>query len=142
MPEAEDLVQEACLTIVEKFRQTDPESNLERWVYSVLRNKIGNYLQRRQTVRQADPDLREHLTPAPDIDPAAGLHEKARLLRCFRKLVRQNPLYARAVNLIFQGYTTGEVCRRLHIASGYLYVALQRGRNALADCMKKEGDTL
>ena len=133
--DAEDLVNDACITVLEKYRELPPETQFEPWAYRVLRNKIGSHL-RNQSVRkktvEATGRIEEYgnsaVTP---MDPA----ERVALIRCLRKLSRVYPRYARAVNLVNLGYSTDEICQRLKLKRNNLYVLLFRCRNWLHSCL-------
>jgi len=136
--DAEDIAQEACLTVLEKYRTADFHGNFTPWALKILRNKIGNHLQSKsvQVDREAnrwDKRLSSGNTTRPaDVDLIRAV------VGCLRKLIVAFPRYARALNLAHQGYGTDEICRRLGIKSNNLYVILNRGRSFLKDCLGKE----
>ena len=45
--DAEDIAQEACVTILEKYKSQSFTAGFEAWAYGVLRMKIGNFLQKK-----------------------------------------------------------------------------------------------
>ena len=131
----EDIAQEACITVLEKFKTESPEDMFEAWAYKVLRNKIGNYLQS-SSLRQKKMVNTEHIDylekPAmTDLDPLF----KRRLMDCLRKLIKSNRRYARVLNFAHQGYDTAEICQRMAMKSNHFYVTLNRGRKMLSDCL-------
>jgi RNA polymerase sigma factor (sigma-70 family) len=137
--EARDISQDACMTILEKFRAEKMPENFEAWSYGVLRMKIGNFLQKRE-VRQKVMVDEIHIGGAAeqaDVPPNPEL--KRKLLDCLRKIVRAYPRYARAMNLVHQGYKTNEICDRMGLNAGNLYVILNRGRSMLSRCLNKGG---
>lgn len=134
MSYAEDVAQEACTTVFEKYRSSPDDREFQAWAYEILRNKIGNYLQKAAVRARAGADLpsaaaSESLTTDPDL--------RARLVACLRRIVRRHRRYARVLNLVHQGYDTGEICRRLDIRAGNLYVMLNRARGLLRDCLER-----
>ena len=133
--DADDIAQDACLTVLEKYREADPEGRFEAWVYGVLKRKIGNYYQHRE-VRRRIIVKEDELHQVKDY-PSNTSHPESRrqLYSCLKKLIRQFPRYARALNLIHQGYKTEEICQRLDIKPGNLYVILNRGRYILNECL-------
>jgi RNA polymerase sigma-70 factor, ECF subfamily len=133
--DAEDLAQEACLTVAQKYRSLASDVGFEPWAYSVLRNKIGNLLQQRERDRRYFGE-----TPG-DIDGAMDTTDavpdlKRQLLICLRRIGRVLPQYVRVLNLMYQGYGTEEICERLQVKPNHLYVLLHRARKALKDCME------
>ncbi len=137
--EARDAAQDACLTVFQKYLTEAPAERFEAWAYEVLRRKIGNCYQK-QNVRER---VMGDGTRIDDVADTSGMalpsHVRRALLECMRKLVRTFPRYARTLNLVYQGYDTEEVCRRLRIRQGYVYVLLNRGRDMLSDCIDKGG---
>jgi len=62
------------------------------------------------------------------------------LLRCLKDVLKVKRQYARALNLKYQGYSTEEICGRLGVKRGDLYVILNRGRAVLRECLDKRMD--
>lgn len=135
--EAEDVAQEACLTILEKCRSGGSVRYSDAWAYTILRNKIGNCLQTRETRRKTmlEEAIAGDLDTLPQPTEIPGLRSK--LVGCLRKIMKMNPRYARVLSLTYQGYKTDEICRRLSIKPGHLYVILNRSRKMLNDCIEK-----
>jgi RNA polymerase sigma factor (sigma-70 family) len=131
--EAQDIAQKACITVFQKYKTETFRRSFAAWAYGVLRNKIGNYLQK----NDKDPlvvrmDLGGDCPGAP-----ASQETRRKLIHCFRLLLRRNRQYARVLNLVHQGYKTTEICERLKITSNNLYVTLSRARHLLRKCMEK-----
>ena len=135
--DAQDIAQDACLTILEKYRTEAPADRFEAWAHGILRNKIGNFYQHR-TVRRAWHAGVDEYDASQIAGPAVRQDRSRKLMNCLKKLVRDNQRYARALNLVCQGYRTDEICQRLHIQPGHLYVILNRGRRMLTDCLEKD----
>jgi RNA polymerase sigma factor (sigma-70 family) len=133
---AEDLAQDACLTVLEKYKDVGDFDNFSGWAYGILKNKIANYLRHegrwsRLVSGGQSPEIpNANAAPSPDSD----LHNQ--LLSCLRKLIDKNLLYARVLNFVYQGYATDKICKVLHIKRGHFYVLLNRARNVLADCLR------
>jgi len=135
--DAEDIAQDACITVLEKYHTEMPPAGFEAWAYGVLRKKIGNYLQSREVRRRVNVSGRE-VADSPDLsDRAVDPALKMRLIRCLRDLVGSFPRYARVLNLTHLGYKTTEICTRMQIKPNNLYVMLNRGRHMLKDCVEK-----
>ena len=47
--EAEDLVQETCLRAIRAMERLRPDSNVKRWLFTILRNIWSNQLRQRRT---------------------------------------------------------------------------------------------
>jgi RNA polymerase sigma factor (sigma-70 family) len=135
--DAEDIAQETCLTVLQKYQQETFTKSFEQWAYGVLKMKIGNYLQGELTKqKKTGPyDDRQPSFHPDKLSPNYDL--PIRLLRCLRQIILRNPLYARVLNFVYQGYSTEEICRRLDINSNYLYVALNRARKMMRSCLEK-----
>ncbi len=134
--EAEDIAQEACMTVLQKYKSETFTKGFEAWAYGVLKMKIGNYMQgllvkQKSLAPEAEADQAEKISsPGPDHDL------KRKLIDCLKRLVKFNRLYARALNFIYQGYNTDEISRRLRIKPNNFYVILSRGRRHLRTCLE------
>lgn len=135
--DARDVAQDACLTILEKYRTEAPAGRFEAWAHGILYNKIGNFYQRREVRRSWHAGVVSG-DAAQLSDPPPQQELRRKLLGCIRKLVVGNRRYARALNLMFLGYKTNEICVKLNIQPGHLYVILNRGRRLLINCLDKE----
>jgi RNA polymerase sigma factor (sigma-70 family) len=137
--EAEDVAQEACLTVLKKYQTDAPPEGFMAWAYNVLRNKIGNYYQHQTAHRKimTDASAAEKGTVVSTSD--SDIEERLRLFACLKTFIRAYPRFARVLNLVYQGYTTSEICRRLGITANNLYVILTRSRKILSDCLEERG---
>jgi len=133
--DARDVTQEACVTVQQKYRTVDFEAGFFEWAFGVLRMKIGNYYQARRARKQTmviDTDV------TGDCPPNQGCVDlKLRLLACLRKVLAKRPEYARALNLIHQGYKAAEICDRLRVEPDHFYVILFRSRSLMRLCLEK-----
>ena len=134
--DAEDIAQEACITVLEKYKTQSFTTGFESWAYGVLRMKIGNHLQKKKNRRIS------HYSDAVDAgktgysssNPDEDLH--LRISDCARKIITTYPRYARVLNLIYQGFKVEEICERLETAPNNLYVILNRGRSIMKQCLE------
>lgn len=134
---AEDVAQEACVTVLRKYREETFRVSFEAWAWGVVNMHIKNHLHRMSVRRERNVEERVRDREAASVvDPE--VHR--RLLDCLRKVSRVNRRYARILNLIHQGYSTDEICRRLEMNRNSLYVTLHRARNLLRRCLDS-GDT-
>ena len=137
--ECEDLAQEACMTILEKYKNEEFTVSFTAWAYGVLKMKIGNYLQSgkrkhdKETQTTSDIEL-----GAPAQNPAL----KRALIDCLKKISRSYIQYARALNMSYQGYDTETACSKLGMNPNHYYVTLNRGRSLLKSCIGEGGISL
>lgn len=136
--DAEDIVQDACVTIIEKYKTQQYSSGFEAWAYGVLKMKIGNYLQKLKTVRKNIVDRQAMDSQAAAVSSHEGIELKRMLIRCLKKIYNTHPHYARVLNLAHQGYSTDEICGMLQIKPNYMYVILNRGRKMLKKCLEND----
>lgn len=125
--DAQDIAQEACITVSKKYKTEQFTKNFSSWSYGVLKNKIRNYL------GEPKPPVIIDMPSTHPID--YDLRKK--LLVCFRQVMKRNIYYARALNLSYQGYKACEIAQKLKIKINNLYVILNRGRTMLDLCLKK-----
>ncbi|MFH1891546.1 MAG: RNA polymerase sigma factor [Candidatus Zixiibacteriota bacterium] len=132
---AEDVVQQACETVVMKYKNEEYRSGFEAWAYCVLRMKIGNYLQSKRVRQERTcPDLNSERVPdQPVLEMNPDL--ELSLIDCLRKILRSIPRYARVLSLSYQGYESEEICSRMHITRNSLYSLLSRSRATLNKCL-------
>ncbi len=130
----EDIAQEACLTVLEKYHSLAASVEFEAWAYKVLRNKIGNYYQKLTSEANyivVDDKTVEYAHPK-DANPRL----RVRILDCLKNVYKVNPRYHRILQLVSEGYKTDEICRELNVNPNNLYVLLNRSRKLLKDCLK------
>lgn len=134
---ADEVAQQACVTILEKYRSEEFTVSFQAWAYGVLKMTVRQFLRDRgrQSAKEAhippDIDLPESSVPNPML--------RRYLLECVRKLATKFRKYARIVNLHYQGYDTGEICQRLGVNREQYYVYVGRGRSMLRDCLIERG---
>ena len=114
--DADDVAQEASLTVFQKYKSEEFTTSFEAWAYGVLRMKIGNYLQSARSRRR-------HIAAAVEVEESTACAERPsnpllrrELLDCVRELIVGFPRYERVLNLIHQGFKTDEVSRNLRIS--------------------------
>lgn len=132
--DAEEVVQDALMVVLAKYRDVTFESSFSGWAYQILNNKIMDYVKRKQTRRRLDE---QQAAGRSESNPSSDPELRKRLIDCFRKLHGHNVRYARILNFSYQGYSTEEICQRLRIKDSNLYVLLMRARKALMACLGK-----
>ncbi len=136
---AEDVVQQTCLTVLEKYKTEEFPAGFEAWVNGVLRMKIGNYLQSKKVSQERfdhGPTV-EGISRFGSVQPNPDLETK--LTDCMRKIVKAFPRYARVLSLSYQGYGASEICDRLQVTRNNLYSILSRSRSILNKCLEIGG---
>jgi RNA polymerase sigma factor (sigma-70 family) len=131
--DAEDIVQNALVTVSTEYRDLEITSSFAAWAHKVLENKFLAYLKtkRRQQGRGVDLDSTD-FEPA-DWTPDPSL--KRRLLDCLKKVGQGSRRYARILNLHHLGFSRDEVCERLSMSRDQTYVVMSRARSRLKDCL-------
>lgn len=130
-----DVVQNTMMVIAREYKVTDITTSFSAWAYKVLNNRILGYIK----ARRSQSGKTESLSEGPsepsmtDTDPTL----ESRLIDCIKKVAGANRRYARVLNLYYQGFTTREVCDRLHMTPNHSYVALSRARSMLELCLEK-----
>jgi len=133
----EDLAQEACVTVLEKYKTEEFTVNFTAWAYGVLKMKIGNWLQAKQRMSGKITSYDEAYAIADNSEISADLRRY--LIKCIKKIAGLFSRYARVMVLSYQGYNTDEICERVKISPNNYYVTLNRGRSLLKDCLVKKG---
>ncbi|MCA0994322.1 sigma-70 family RNA polymerase sigma factor [Alloyangia pacifica] len=128
---AEDVVQEALLSIHLKRGSWDPSRPLMPWVRVIVKHKAIDVL--RKTPKAPHEPVEDHPgLDAPAVDPLAGLHLEQALARLPARdaaLVREH-----AVN----GVDAETLSKDFDLSPGALRVALHRALRRLADAARKE----
>ena len=135
--DSEDLAQEACLTVLEKYKTEKIRVGFTPWAYGVLKMKIGNHLQRSKRRRGKEAAFDESLH-SKNQEPGTP-NFRRHLVECITEVSRSFPRYARILNLSHLGFRTTEVCDRLNITANHYYVSLNRGRAILKECLRQKG---
>jgi RNA polymerase sigma-70 factor (ECF subfamily) len=133
--DAEEVVQEALMTISKEYRNIEFECSFAAWVYKVLDNRILHYIELKKRrigsmgriVEDKKNPTVGSLTPDPEL--------KRRLLVCLQKIATANIRYARILNFHYQGYGTDEICGKIDITKANFYSILSRARSLLEFCL-------
>ena len=134
--DAEEVVQEALVTVYAEFKTTDFTVSFSAWAIKVLDNRILAYIQRKKREgRKIDYRIGEGQIAEVD-SHGSNPDLKRRLLDCLRKLCRRNMRYARILNLHYLGYETGEICEKTSVRPETLYSALSKARSMLERCLE------
>lgn len=134
---ASEIAQQACVTVLEKYRTETFKIGFQAWAYGILKMTLLSYHRdkSREKERQQpfcdDFKLPQSKTPHPML--------RHHLMDCIGQLVKSYSKYARILNLHYQGYSTDEICQRLKLKPEQYYVYVTRGRSLLRDCLIQKG---
>ena len=135
--DGEDIVQQALITILDKYKTTEIRSNFAAWAHKVLTNKMLDYFKLKQIrARKMDEFVGQQESP---VVPPANPDLRARIKGCFAAINQSHKQHARILNLHFQGYSTEEICSTLKITRNNFYVSLSRARSMLERCLNQKG---
>jgi len=132
--DAEDIVQEALVTVCREYKSLEVTSSFSAWAYKVLDNRLLAYIQARRNQDHRMADSADTLETIPE--PAADIDLRRRLLGCLKRICESNRRYGRALTLHAHGYGTDEICRRIDIKESTFYSLLHRGRTMLQHCLE------
>ncbi len=130
--DAQDAAQQACMTVAQKYRDMPSEEGFFAWAHQILRNKIGNILQRKR-VEGRNLAVHEDVERRASSNPVDTDLIRSSLLKALREVGRRDRRYLRILNLVHLGYTADEIAKRLGVNRNHLYVLLHRGRTLLAE---------
>ena len=141
--DAEEIVQDALATVLEKSAGQEFEKSFLQWAFGVLRNKIGNYYQKRDRRAAHEGELgedelrvRSDNTPDP-LDRCAESELKVKIRRAWAGLGEQ---CRRLLWLLYQGYSREEIFQsfpQYHFK--VVNTKIFRCRNYLKRLLRKEG---
>lgn len=135
--EAKEIAQSACVTILEKYKTETYTVGFQAWAYGVLKLTMLKSYQNRSRQRDKEIRLPEGFQVTISDEPHPML--RAQLLECIKSLSKSFQKYARIIILHYQGYTTGEICRKLGLNPKQYYVYVGRGRSLMRECLLKGG---
>ena len=133
----DDIVQDALVTVSEKFRGIQIERSFAAWANQVLDYVIKNHWRKRKMkektfhITEDIGALGQTWSPNPSMERALSF--------CLKELARTNRRFARTLSLNYQGFGTDEICDRLGINSANLYVIVSRARSLLKACLERKG---
>jgi RNA polymerase sigma factor (sigma-70 family) len=141
--DAEEIVQEALATVLEKSSAQSFEKSFLQWAFGVLRNKIGNYYQKRdrRVTHEGELDegtMRTQADTLPDpLDRCAESELKGKIRKAWQGLGVQ---CRRLLWLLYQGYSREDIFQafpQYHFK--VINTKIFRCRNYLKRLLRKEG---
>jgi RNA polymerase sigma-70 factor (ECF subfamily) len=129
--QAEDLVQETVLRAICKQEQFMPGTNLQAWLFVILRNLFCSACRRiKREVEDADGSYAATLISTPDHDDRIMLKDLAAALAKLPQGQREAMILVGA-----EGMTYAEAAQALGCAVGTIQSRVNRARNRLAELM-------
>jgi RNA polymerase sigma-70 factor (ECF subfamily) len=138
---AEDIFQDVCVTICEKFDTFQKGTQFKAWAMQITRNKILTYYRKKGAARrtvQLTENLAEVLA-GEDVwfeSERPFSRELAALRRCLEKVRGKNRV------MLLKRFGEGVSCKAIAGLLGWsvnsVYVALSRVRNSLGKCIEAE----
>lgn len=141
--DAEDIVQDAFLTMTEKCGEIELRKGLLIWGMGILRKKVGNYYRKARRHASLDGDaLTRVIIERAQVKPMAeSTIHRAELRELVDSILENFPLPERAVlSLMFDGLSTIEIADRLY-PERYQNIVnrLHRGRKRLCKELRRYG---
>lgn len=127
--DADDLVQDAFLRVLQKIESVDPDRPFGPWFFRVLVN-TGLDTHRRRRIRRTEEEATDVASADPD---PAQLTEQSEIRRRFEEALDDLPPRQRAIVWSFEvdGMSTKEIARSLGVAEVTVRWHLHQGRRAL-----------
>ncbi|WP_407527126.1 sigma-70 family RNA polymerase sigma factor [Methylobacterium oryzisoli] len=136
--QADDLVQETLLRAWQKQDRFEPGTNLNAWLFTILRNQFYTTMRKRKReVEDVDGAAAQRLVALPDQEDGIELRD------VWDRLGRLPPLQREALLLIAtQGLTYEAAARLMGCQVGTVKSRVNRARAALAAALEIEGGRL
>jgi RNA polymerase sigma factor (sigma-70 family) len=141
--DAEDIVQDAFVTMTEKCGEIELRKGLLVWGMGILRKKVGNYYRKTRRYSSLDRDVftRDIIERAQIKPTAESTIHQAELRQLVDSILQNFPLPERMVLLLmFDGFSTIEIANLLY-PERYQNIVnrLHRGRKRLYKELRKHG---
>ncbi len=132
--DADDLVQEAFLRVLDRIGSFDPSRPFEPWFSRLLVN-LGLDVKRKQAVRRTEP---HDVEAAPGPDRPDHDVERSELARSFQQALRRLPERQRVIVTLFEidGLSTREVASMLRVSQVTVRWHLHQARRTLREALK------
>ena len=133
----QDIVQQTCLTLWEKFDEFEPDSDFGAWAREVAKNKVLNFYrtQRRQRSRFGDGFLDELAAAEATVDGETYDARREALAPCVTKLS------ASQQSLLWRYYggqeSVQEIADSLDRTTDGVYGSLRHVRGSLLECITR-----
>ena len=131
VPKADDLVQETILKAWSNIEKFDPDSNLDAWLFTILRNTFYSGLRKtRREVQDSDGAFAATLSVKPAHDGRLAFND---FQRAFDQL---SPEHREVLILVgASGFSCEEASQMMGVAVGTVKSRASRARKRLADLL-------
>ncbi|MEO1536339.1 MAG: RNA polymerase sigma factor [Pseudomonadota bacterium] len=137
VPEADDLVQEACLRALSRADQWDPSQPLDRWVFRITRNLWISEL-RKRGVRMGEGQVAADETS--ELVTTETGENRVAATQLQAKIAGLPPdLSAVLLAVSVEGYSYAEAAELFDVALGTIMSRVHRARKALAASLADDG---
>ena len=135
VPDADDLLQDACTTALQRWHQYDPAQPLDRWMFRIIRNLWISEIRKRK-VREGQGQVpAEEATELQTADADDTLNAK----QVQARVSALPPDLAQPLMLVCaEGYSYREVSEFLDIPVGTVMSRIHRARKLLASALGHE----
>ena len=153
--QAEDLVQDTLLAVLQQAATHRGEAALATWAIAILRHKIADWYRspsQQRTVALADDsetlaegidaqfsESGHYREPVPAWQQPEGAVEQKQLKVTLDACLARLPVQTRRVFMMREwlGFETDEICARLAISADNCRTVLHRARMALRECLQR-----
>lgn len=135
-PDADDLLQDACTTALQKWQQYDPSQPFDRWMFRVLRNLWISEVRKRK-VRQGEGQI--DAEEAQELQTPGSAEETLTAQQVRKKVSDLDDDLAQPLMLVCaEGYSYKEVSELLSIPIGTVMSRIHRARKLLVSRLSVE----
>jgi RNA polymerase sigma-70 factor (ECF subfamily) len=136
-PDADDLLQDACTTALQKWQQYDPSQPLDRWMFRVVRNLWISEIRKRK-VRQGEGQVPAE--EAPELRVESNADDAMTVQQVRRKVADLDQDLAQPLMLVCaEGYSYRETSDLLGIPIGTVMSRIHRARKLLVSSLSEGG---
>lgn len=134
--DAEEIAQDALMTVFDKYMDAQPRSGHMAWAYKVLSNKILHYYRTnsRHNEKMTMTDKIELFAASWTPDPTF----ESKMIGCMQQVIKTNTRYGRILVHCYQGFSPDEICDKVGLTKTNFYSILSRARSLLKHCLEKE----
>jgi RNA polymerase sigma factor (sigma-70 family) len=136
--DAEDVAQEALISVLKNYRDLKLRSSFAAWVHTIVHRQALQFIEKRKKQIEGAKKLKDREVYVPEQGSIKSLESE--ILQCLQKISKNNRSFARILNLKHLGFKFEEICEKLDMNRNQAYVALHRARLALASCLKLGDD--